>query len=359
MDGQELLRELERTVNELAAFNEIGKALTSTLDVHEVLATVMQKVSDLLRPENWSLLLVDERTGDLRFEIAVGQGSERIKPLRVQLGEGIAGWAAREGKPLLVPDVRADPRFAARFDEAAAFETRAALAVPLRCKGRTLGVIEVISGPEGPPFSDGDLRTLARFADYAAIAIDNARNFRRIEELAIQDDHTGLYNARYLYRQLEVEIGRARRFSHPLSLLFFDLDRFKTVNDTYGHQHGSALLREVGEILRATLRSVDVPIRYGGDEFVALLPETDRAHARLAVERLRTAISERFFLADRGLGVRLTASFGIATFPDDASTGDELMRQADLAMYRVKENGRDGVRQASEPPSPAPEKAAG
>ncbi len=86
MDGQELLRELERTVNELAAFNEIGKALTSTLDVHEVLATVMQKVSDLLRPENWSLLLVDERTGDLRFEIAVGQGAERIKPLRVQLG---------------------------------------------------------------------------------------------------------------------------------------------------------------------------------------------------------------------------------------------------------------------------------
>ncbi|MHB1843315.1 MAG: GGDEF domain-containing protein [Deltaproteobacteria bacterium] len=351
MDGQDLLRELERTISELAAFNEIGKALTGSLDVREVLGTIMQKVSELLRPENWSLLLVDEAANELCFEVAVGAGADHIKGMRVALGEGIAGWVAQHGQPLLVPDVRADSRFASRFDIAAAFETRAALAVPLRCKGRTLGVIEVITGPEGHPFTEGDLRTLSRLADYAAIALDNARNFRRIEELSVLDDHTGLYNARFLYRQLEVELGRARRFDRPLSLAFFDLDRFKTVNDTYGHQHGSALLREVGEVVRATLRGIDVAIRYGGDEFVALLPETDRVQARRAVERLRAAIAERFYLADRGLGVRLTASFGVATFPDDATTGDELMRQADMAMYRVKENGRDGVRQASEPPA--------
>jgi diguanylate cyclase (GGDEF)-like protein len=349
MEAQYLLRELKRTVDELAAFNEIGKLLTSTLDIREVLATIMKKVSELLRPENWSLLLIDEQRGDLYFEIAVGEGSERIRDLRVQFGEGIAGWVAREGQPLVVSEVQADPRFSPRFDLAAGFQTKAVLAVPLRFKGRTLGVIEVINGNEGQGFSDDDVRTLASIADYAAIALENARNFQRIEELTVLDDHTGLYNSRHLYRQLEIEIVRARRFGHRLSLVFLDLDRFKAVNDTYGHQHGSALLREVGTILLSTQRSVDVAVRYGGDEFVVLWPETDRAQARQAAERLRQAVVENSFLVGRGLSVRITASFGIATFPDDASTGDELMRQADLAMYRVKERGRDGVRQANEP----------
>ncbi len=350
MEAKDLLRELKRTVDELAAFNEIGKTLTSTLDIREVLRIIMQKVSELLEPENWSLLLSDERAGDLYYEIAVGQGAERVKGMRVPMGEGIVGWAGREGEPLVVPDVHADPRFSPRVDAVAGFSTCSALAVPLRCKGRTLGVIEVLNGRSGEPFSDDDVRTLASIADYAAIALENARNFLRIEELTVVDEHTGLYNSRHLHRQLELEIVRARRFGHPLSLVFLDLDHFKAVNDTYGHQTGSDLLREVGQILLARLRTIDVATRYGGDEFVVLLPETDREPARLAARRLRDALNERYFLESRGLSVRLTASFGVATFPHDASTGDDLMRQADLAMYRVKETGRDGVQLASEIP---------
>ncbi|HUB09189.1 MAG TPA: sensor domain-containing diguanylate cyclase [Myxococcales bacterium] len=353
MEAKDLLRELKRTVDELAAFNEIGKTLTSTLDIREVMRIIMQKVSELLKPQNWSLLLVDEKKNELYFEIAVGEGAEKIKGLRIQLGEGIAGWVAREGVPVTVTDVRQDPRFSARFDEVAHFNTRAVLAVPLRCKGRTLGVIEVINGFSAQDFSEDDVRTLASIADYAAIALENARNFQRIEELTVVDDHTGLFNSRYLYRQLEVETVRARRFGHPLSIVFLDLDHFKTVNDTYGHQLGSQLLREVGSVLLSTLRAIDVATRYGGDEFVVLLPETDRAQAKLAAERLRQAMGERYFLKDHGLAVRITASFGVATFPDDASSADELMRKADMAMYQVKESGRDGVRLVSESRSEA------
>ncbi len=349
MEAKDLLRELKRTVDELAAFNEIGKTLTSTLDIREVMRIIMQKVSELLKPQNWSLLLVDEKKNDLYFEIAVGEGAEKIRGLRIQMGEGIAGWVAREGVSVTVVDVREDARFSARFDEVAQFATRAVLAVPLRCKGRTLGVIEVINGAQAQDFTEDDARTLASIADYAAIALENARNFQRIEELTVVDDHTGLFNSRYLYRQLEVETVRARRFGHPLSVVFLDLDRFKAVNDTYGHQIGSQLLREVGAVLLSTLRAIDVATRYGGDEFVVLLPETDRAQAKLAAERLRQAMVDRYFLKDQGLAVRITASFGVATFPDDASSADELMRQADMAMYRVKDGGRDGVRLASEP----------
>jgi diguanylate cyclase (GGDEF)-like protein len=346
MEARELLRELKRTVDELQAFNEIGKALTSTLDIREVLGLIMEKVGELLSPSNWSLLLADD-SGDLVFEIVVGPGAEGLKGLKLQHGEGIAGWVAREGQPLLVPDVTQDPRFASRFDARTRFTTRSVLAVPMRSRGRTLGLIELVNAPEQKTFGKDDLRTLSSLADYAAIAIENARNFQRVQELTILDEHTGLYNSRHLHRVLEAEIVRARRFGHALSLVFLDLDHFKRVNDTYGHQNGSALLRECGEVLLSVLRSVDVATRYGGDEFVCLLPETDKKQAEICAHRLRDALNAHTFLGTGGLSVKVTASFGIATFPDDASSEHELMRQADLAMYRVKESTRDGIASAT------------
>ncbi len=341
------LRELKRTVEELAAFNEIGKTLTSTLDISEVLKIIMQKVSELLQPENWSLLLVDDRSGELYFEAAVGQGAERIRDLRIKVGEGIAGWVAREGEPVLVSDVQQDPRFAARFDQVSQFETTSVLAVPLRSKDRTLGVIELINsrsrGEDGAAFSEKDVRTLASIADYAAIALENARNFQRIQELTVVDEHTGLFNSRHLQQQLENELVRARRFDQSVSLVFVDLDHFKQVNDRHGHQRGSALLREAGQLLARQLRTVDIPVRYGGDEFVVLCPQTDRVQATVCAWRLREAIANHVFLVSAGVAVRITASFGVAAFPEDASSGDDLMRAADLAMYRAKEGGRDQV----------------
>jgi diguanylate cyclase (GGDEF)-like protein len=359
MEAKDLLRELKRTVDELAAFGEIGKTLTSTLDIREVLRLIMQRVEELLRAQNWYLLLVDEEHQELYVELAVGRGADKLRHVRLPLGEGVAGWAAREGEPLLIPDVATDSRFSPRFDKVTGFTTRSSLAVPLRSKGRTLGVIELVhardEGTEGSGFTEADVRTLASIADYAAIAIENARNFQRLEELTVVDDHTGLYNSRHLHRQLELEVARAGRFGRALSVIFFDLDRFKEVNDRYGHQSGSAMLREVGEVLKGNLRAVDVPVRYGGDEFVVLLPETDRAQALLVASRLQSALKYHRFLEHRGLSLAITASFGVATFPIDGRTEEELMRSADAAMYRVKEGGRDAIAVAGETLLTAPE----
>jgi diguanylate cyclase (GGDEF)-like protein len=346
MDARELLKELKRTVDELQAFNQIGKALTSTLDIGEVLKLILDKIGELLHPANFSLLLLDDTTGELTFEIVVGPGAEALRGMRLGRGEGIAGWAAKEGQPLVVRDVTADLRFTARFDEATHFRTNSVAAVPMRVKDRTLGVIELVNGPDQEPFTDDDLRTLSSIADYAAIALENARNFRRVQELTIVDEHTGLHNSRHLMQCLQTEVARARRFGRPLSLVFFDLDRFKLVNDTHGHQHGSALLRECGEVVRGTLRTTDVATRYGGDEFVLLLPETEKAQAMTCAERLRVRIEDRCFLTASGLSVRITASFGVATFPDDGADEQALLRQADQAMYRVKDAGRNGVQGA-------------
>jgi len=350
MESRDLLRDLERTVQELQAFNEIGRTLASTLDLHEVLSLIMEKVSGVLRPGHWSLLLVDEPARELVFEIVVGEGAERLKPMRLPLDEGLAGHVARSGEPVLLADARSDPRFAGRFDEASGLVTGSVLAAPLVSRGRVLGVIELVNPRGGRAFDGNDLRTLQALSDYAAIAIDNARAYERIRELTLRDDHTGLFNARHLWQQLRLEVARSRRTGRPFSLVFLDLDKFKAVNDRHGHQAGSAVLREVGELIRREVRSIDVPVRYGGDEYVVLLPETGVPAARLAAERLRAAVNGATFLASRGLQVRITASFGIASFPEDGRTAEELLQLADAAMYRVKETTRDGIVAAGDLP---------
>lgn len=340
---QNLLALLGRRTEELETLVEIGKALTSTLDLREVLSAIMEKVSLLLRPKNWSLLLVDDETGDLTFEIAVSPAADRVKGIRLRRGEGIAGWVALHGEPLLIPDVSADPRFAVKVDEAAAFTTRSIVCVPLKSKNRVLGVVELLNNLDEGEFSEADLKILSTIADYAAIAIENAQYVQRVRDLVVMDDLTSLYNSRYLLEALEYEIERARRYGAPLSLVFLDLDYFKEVNDTHGHLVGSRLLTEVGELIRKHIRKSDVAVRYGGDEFVIVLPSTTKEGAQTVAANLHRTLREHYFLADEGYRIRITASFGVAAYPEDAQTQIALIRLADRAMYRVKESTRDGV----------------
>lgn len=346
---------MRRTIEQIAAFNEIAKALTSTLELREVLKLVMDKVSELLRPTNWSLVLQDEKTGDLYFEVAVGTGAEKLKAIRFRPGEGIAGAVFLDGIPKRVDDVAREPTFSGRFDAASEFRTSSVLAVPLRSRGRSLGVIELVHGPGRSGFSDEDLATAKAIADFAAIAIENARNFERVQELTITDEHTGLFNARHMRALMEREVSRARRFGRPLSLVFLDIDNFKKVNDTHGHLSGSALLREIGEVLVSSIRQVDSAFRYGGDEFAVLLIETDAHGAKVVAERIRDAFESKPFLERRGLTLALTASLGIATYPDDATSVNDLLQAADEAMYRAKRSGKNAVVSAHErAPTPRP-----
>src|SRR5438105_3254989 len=310
---------MKRTVEQLAAFNQIAKALTSTLEVKEVLELVMQKVSELLKPESWSLLLLDAQ-GQLAFEICVGPAAESLQNLKVPVGEGIAGSVFRAGKGRLVGDVTEDPDFSPRFDAASQFKTQSIIAVPLISRGHALGVIELVNGEGAAAFNLDDLRAVTAIADYAAIAIENARNFKKVQELTLTDEHTTLFNARYLLSTLEREVERATRFQRPVSVLFLDIDQFKQVNDTRGHLVGSALLKAVGISLLETVRSVDSVCRYGGDEFALLLLETNAERARVVAERIRHPIASQAFSVDGGEPLKLTVSVGYSTFPEHGKT---------------------------------------
>jgi diguanylate cyclase (GGDEF)-like protein len=329
--------------SEVTVFHELGKALTSSLQLDQVLRTIMEKINEVLRPDTWSLLLMDAEKNELFFQIATGKGSEALKDVRIKVGQGIAGWVAQSGEPVVVADTSKDSRFFSQVDEKTKFETRSVVAVPVRFREQCLGVIELINciGPEG--FSQRDLALLEALADYAAIAIENARHVQRIHELTITDDCTALYNARHLNFMLDTEIYRSHRYAFEFSLIFIDLDHFKNINDTYGHLMGSKLLSEIGTAIKERCRLIDLAFRYGGDEFVVLLPQTSKENALGVAHRLHKLIREMVWLKEAGINAHITASVGIASYPTDSRTKAELLHLADEAMYSVKNSTRDSV----------------
>ncbi len=320
--------QLTRHSQELTIFHDVAKTLTSSLDLDSILQTIMEKMAEYFRPDTWSLLMVDEARDELYFAIAVGDKAEALKDVRLKVGEGIAGWVAKNGEARIVPDVRNDPVFAGRVDETTQWETRSVICVPLRSKLRVLGVIQLVN-VEMSKFTQPELFFLQALCDYAAIAIENARWVEKIQELTITDDCTGLYNARHLYKTLETEVYRSSRFGYEFSILFIDLDHFKAVNDTHGHLIGSKLLAEIGYLIKAQLRLIDFAFRYGGDEFVVLLPQTSKDQALVVAKRLQRGLARQArSCRDEGLNLNIRASIGLATYPHDARTAHDVIRQA-------------------------------
>jgi diguanylate cyclase (GGDEF)-like protein len=330
-------------LEDYAVLHDIAKSLTSTLQLDQVLKNIMQKVQELMSADTWSLLLLDEKTNELYFEIATGQAGDKLKDVRIKLGEGIAGWVAQSGQAAIVHDVAKDPRFAPEVDRVTSLRTHSVIAVPIRGKERVLGVVEIVNYVGRRAFDEKDLGLLQAMADYAAIALENAFHVQRIHELTITDDCTSLYNVRHLNFVLDTEIYRSARYQYEFSVIFMDLDHFKEVNDTHGHLVGSKLLREIAELLRANLRLVDYAFRYGGDEFVVVLPQTGKEGAIAVARRIYERMNKKKFLAEEGLNLRLTGSFGLATYPVDAASKAEIIRQADEAMYSVKAHARNNV----------------
>lgn len=340
---QKLKNDFLSIKKELEFFEKINKTITSSIELKEVLSEIMNKIKEMTKAESWSVLLVDHETGELVFEKTDNRKTKKIEKFRLKMGEGIAGWVAQEGIPVVVPDVSKDERFFGKIDKAIRFKTKSLLCVPIKSKDQVVGVIELVNKTTGEPFSKEDLDLLLRLVDLTAIAIERTSLYQKMTELAITDDLTKLFNTRYLNRTIEVEIHRASRYNTSVSLIFMDIDHFKNINDRYGHLIGSKVLVEIAQLLLKSLRSVDIVARYGGDEFVIVLPQTTPDYAIQIAERMRKSVEQYTFLKKEGYSLRLTASFGVASYPESAKTKEELIRLADEAMYRVKYQTRNAV----------------
>jgi diguanylate cyclase (GGDEF)-like protein len=326
-----------RQMDHLRVFHDVARALTSSLELEEILGAIMDKMAQFFGPERWSMLMVDDVTNELYYAIAVGENTESLKGLRVAMGEGVAGWVASTGNPLVVPDVALDPHWSAFATKHPDLRIKSIACVPVRSGNKTLGVIQLLNS-KLDLLSEYSISFLRILCDYAAIAIQNARSMTLIQELTITDDVTGLFNARHLYTMLDEQVAHGQVFS----LMFVDLDRFKAVNDTHGHLIGSRLLAEIGSLLKRSLGPNNSAFRYGGDEFVALLPGMGKSAATGTTMALREDLRSARFLEGAGLSLNVSGSFGLASYPEDGKTVPTILRAADTMMYEAKVT-RDSV----------------
>jgi diguanylate cyclase (GGDEF)-like protein len=260
--------------------------------------------------------------------------------VRVAVGEGIAGRVAQTGEGVhgqVGPDAHGDLRLAPTEPRA-----DSVIAVPLKSQGRVIGVLNLYDRVDADEFDDNDLATIRSFANQATVAIDNVLLHQEAQRLSITDGLTGLWNFRYFQMNFDKEIERASRFQRPLALLIFDLDKFKQVNDVYGHQRGDSVLIELATRVKGAIREVDTLARYGGEEFVLILPETDLDGATLAAGKICELVRQRRFGAAGEEPIRVTVSIGVAVYPEHGRGGATLVRSADAALYAAKESGRDG-----------------
>ena len=295
----------------------------------------------MVEAEFWSLLMLDESSPNLYYAIAAGEEQEALRGLRVKPGEGVAGWVLEHGETLIVPEVADDPR-AAQSATPGISSVRSVIALPLRGRTGTQGVIEIIN-PRAE-MSDYSIAFLHILADHAAIAIENARDVSRIQQLTITDDTTGLLQRAPPLRCSAPRAEALDKAQAPLSLAFWDLDRFKLVNDAHGHMIGSELLALAGRRLQKLCREQDLAFRYGGDEFVIMMPRTPAAQALELTKGMHAALMETPFGMKSGLTIKVSASVGLSSSPADGTRMHEIIGTADARMYAVKRHGRGQIR---------------
>jgi diguanylate cyclase (GGDEF)-like protein len=326
---------------------KIVKAANDRLDPQSVIGIIMDNIQKLIPCEAWSILLLSEDQAELVFERARGAGSDSLTYARLKVGEGIAGWVALRRKATIVNDVAHDRRFNSKFDETTKFRTKSVLCAPLISRNQVMGVVELINKrSKTQRFSERDLSTLLTLLGPIAVSLHNAVLYQEKEKLAITDDLTKLYNNRFIHLYLHEMIDHHTKNEGRFSLIFLDLDGFKSVNDHYGHLIGGQTLVEVGKLIHGIVGEQGVVARYGGDEFVVIMPGVGREQALDTAERIRYAIENHDYLQVMKKEIHLSASLGISVFPIHADNITELIQKADQAMYEAKYVGKNATRVA-------------
>jgi diguanylate cyclase (GGDEF)-like protein len=382
-----MTREMQGYVQALTASRDqlrgqlgvLGDTLSSTHDLQRILQVILQTATAATGAQSGVVLLVDPVSGVLVGQCAEGLPDIDIEAMRVRLGDGLLGAVAATGEPLRGRIDRGGPALSIEEPRCLTY-VAVPVAAPLLAPGSALtdlelnlpaarGVLALYNRHGFDDFDDADLVTLRTFAGQAAVAVDNVRMHEEAQRLSLTDPLTGLSNYRYLRESLRREVERASRFRRRLAVLCLDLDRFKKINDTYGHAAGDAVLAEFARRLRAEIREVDFAFRQGGEEFVVLLPETDAVGASILAERLGTAVRRTpVVVMPSSSGstkgprrIPMTVSIGIAVFPDHGPNGPAVLEAADDALYAAKSGGRDthrvagplGVAAGAQPPRQA------
>jgi len=326
---------LEKFAAEIAEHIDANRIAIDAAATQQILARQVHEVPS----EAASLLLLDPDGRELVFRASRSVQPGVIEGLRLPCNRGIAGWVATNRQAVRLDDVTSDPRYFGGVEQQTHLVPRTMMCVPMISKETLRGVIQIINKVDGTAFTDAELHLAQRLADHAAIAIENASLYRQAYLASITDDLTGLGNTRHFNRRLPEMVAAGR-----VALIVLDLDNFKAVVDRYGHLVGSRTIGQIGRMIGKHLRPGDLAARFGGDEFVIALPNTDTTEASRFAETIRSAIEacQRLEGEDVDLS-KVSASFGVASYPDHAADAETLFRAADSAMYSVKRSSKNRV----------------
>lgn len=327
----------------LEALEEVYKAIAPVLDREELYDIILAKSVELLGAEAGSLMILDVQHKVLAVKAAKGIERNELDSIRVRLGEGISGAIAESGNPVIVKDI--EKEVPSRKNRKR-YKTRSFISIPLKLDSRVIGLINVTDKATGEVFNEEDLHLLHSFANYATIALERVAYYSMTEELkmiSMTDPLTELFNRRYFRERLFEEAERVKRHDECFSIFIMDIDNFKIFNDKYGHIAGDKTLKGVSRAIKDAVRSMDVVARYGGEEFAVILPHTNKKDAFEIAERIRHGV-ERFRPSGGNFeSMPTTISVGVAEFPIDAGTIDDLIDRADKAMYKAKKTGKNRV----------------
>jgi two-component system, cell cycle response regulator len=343
----EMTAKLRETINELSssrtqlerAVRRVGETLRSTHDMKQMLESIVNTAADAVQADAavlWMFTATRESVYPAIIRGVVGRSMESIK-----VGEGIAGQVAERGNSIVLPG---DEVLSRRARSEPDFPVTAA--IPLYSQARLMGVLTVYRKDPEQLFTRADTDTVIFLAEQGGVAIENVLLHEDAQRLSLTDGLTGVWNRRYFQMQFRQVLATASRFDRPFSIMMLDLDHFKRVNDTHGHQRGDAILVEFSQRVSGALREIDTFARYGGEEFICLLAETGLGGAATTAEKIREVIKSQPFGGVGDEPISLTVSIGVASYPEHGDSFRGLVEAADQAMYRAKQEGRDRVRTA-------------
>jgi diguanylate cyclase (GGDEF)-like protein/putative nucleotidyltransferase with HDIG domain len=326
-----VFHDIASTYKEMQAVYEVSQSIGRSLSMSDTLSHLSARIKRFVPYASCVIYLINSEDDRVIPHHVAGMYKTILEGVEIQLGEGVTGWVAAHKKPLC--NVSPEPDFPNL--EALRSVFNSCLAVPLLVGNSVVGVISLYSNTRNV-YSEEHIRLMEAIAPHSAAAISNAIVYEETQEDAFTDPLTGLPNIRYFNTYVDEELKRAKRLGYPVSLLMMDLERFKAVNDRYGHRNGDLLLLEVGKLLRGQLRKSDICLRYGGDEFLALLPGVDKRTARQTIRRIQALFDEKPLMNIDGNDVLVGISMGVSTFPADGLDPDMLIAIADRDMYGDK-----------------------
>jgi diguanylate cyclase (GGDEF)-like protein len=337
VENARLFAEEQRRSRQLAFLNNISKTAISSEDSEQMLKGIVAEIQKNFRFDHIGIGLFDYATKDIEIKAEAGTSSSQALGKRIPLGVGIVGRVARTGESALV-QTSGEGHLQGVLSDA-----RAVLCIPITYGESLMGVLNVESRREGA-FTPQDKLIMSTLADLLATALHNAFVFQKLQQQSITDGLTGIKTRRFFWEALSSEWKRASRSGRPFSVVLVDLDKFKQVNDSMGHLEGDLVLARVGRLLEQKCRQSNVVARYGGDEFIILMPETGVEQAQVLAERLRLWLATDPMLSEHGI----TGSFGVASFPVHGFSAEDIIRIADAGMYVSKHGGGDQVSTAEE-----------